>query len=357
MQQIEQDATAVRDSRWGSALYNSIPTTHGRDKAWPETRAQTPLPIFAPFSSRNEKCMHLTNYAAALSAQHPFRTYSVCTELKVYREQSQSLTEHQEPVRKVSGECFQCLKSPLQGSGRLSKVNKNSENFQQNDGEDDGAGSKRSLRSGLWTSFSVIVCSVWDPKFYMRTEQFKLDIQRYTELMIRGGYQRSFAQAMYSIYHLLWPGGSCRTLARHLERRRRWETIWNYKKSHEGPRCGHCRVALVKVGKERRKLWLKLMGPKPWKLCISWRSWSFVQFCTIFYIIFVHNICTRVHCEVHCGVCAGSFPSFSSIFHKEWRLQRLRQFDKGFLLWPRALAQHVYTPIAYNSIPQHPTAK
>ena len=34
----------------------------------------------------------------------------------------------------------------------------------------------------------------------MRTEQFKLDIQRYTELMIRGGYQRSFAQAMYSIY-------------------------------------------------------------------------------------------------------------------------------------------------------------
>lgn len=93
--------------------------------------------------------MHLTNYAAALSAQHPFRTYSVCTELKVYREQSQSLTEHQEPVRKVSGECFQCLKSPLQGSGRLSKVNKNSENFQQNDGEDDGAGSKRSLRSGL----------------------------------------------------------------------------------------------------------------------------------------------------------------------------------------------------------------
>lgn len=30
----------------------------------------------------------------------------------------------------------------------LSKVNKNSENFQQNDGEDDGAGSKRSLRWG-----------------------------------------------------------------------------------------------------------------------------------------------------------------------------------------------------------------
>ena len=30
----------------------------------------------------------------------------------------------------------------------LRKVNKNSENFQQNDGEDDGAGSKRSLRCG-----------------------------------------------------------------------------------------------------------------------------------------------------------------------------------------------------------------
>ena len=39
----------------------------------------------------------------------------------------------------------------------------------------------------------------------MRTEQFKLDIQRYTELMIRGGYQRSFAQAMYSIYIFISP--------------------------------------------------------------------------------------------------------------------------------------------------------
>ena len=56
----------------------------------------------------------------------------------------------------------------------------------------------------------------------------------------------------------------------------RWRDIWRegedeklFRNHHMIPRSGHCRVSFVKVGKERRKLWLKLMGPKPWKLCIS----------------------------------------------------------------------------------------
>lgn len=152
---------------------------------------------------------------------------------------------------------------------------------------------------------------------------------------------------MYSIDHLLWPGGSCRTLARHLERRRRWETLkksWRPLLSLQG--CSR------ESWQGKTKALAKTHGSEALE---ALHFVKILKLCTIFYIIFV-QFCTRVHCEVHC-VCAGSFPPFSFLFHKEWRLQRLqrRQFDKGFLL-PRALAQHVYTPMAAYSIQQHPTA-